>query len=127
MKSWSAILVIAALVGCQAPTPTAENPESLSKSDVKSLSIPERRERFQQRADEKVEYHNPGSNHYKATYTLDVEYNEDGSVKRILFPNGGYIHRFRSQSEQGDTILVIDEDGREFRVPKVDNVAEDVR
>lgn len=56
---------------------------------------------------------------YSADYTLDVEYRSDGSVDRVMFPNGGWEDDFCSEEGNGDgTVTLTTEEGREFTVPK---------
>jgi hypothetical protein len=70
-----------------------------------------------ERIDAPVGYNNPDTGH-TADYKLDVEYNSDGTVEKIKFPNGGWEDDFVGQKNNGDgTVTLTDEDGRQFTVP----------
>lgn len=64
-----------------------------------------------------VDYYNPTTG-YSSTYTLDVEV-EDGQVKQINFPNGGYLdddHITPADIDDDGNAHVEGEDGKTYDV-----------
>jgi len=64
-----------------------------------------------------VDYYNPTTG-YSSTYTLDVQV-EDGQVKQINFPNGGYLdedHITPADIDQEGNAHVVGEDGKTYDV-----------
>lgn len=109
-----------AVLGCLAWGLGGCESEYALEDDVPTpeLSKEVRVERFEERSDDHVGYHNPKTG-YSSDYTLDVEQGSDGEVERINFPNGGYEDDFVSQRDNGDgSVTVEDEDGREFTVER---------
>lgn len=119
MKVSLASLLVASIVivGCGSSQNEPAAPP-IAESELRSMPLEARRDRFEANNDEEVGYHNPKTG-WEAEYTLDVEYNLDGSVERINFPSGGWIDNFASESDNGDgTVTVETYDGKEFTVPK---------
>jgi hypothetical protein len=116
LKCFSLAVPFVCALGCG--TPESSHPDD----DTDDLAVAESRSRYEERQDsDEVGYYNPNTG-YTADYTLPVEYDSDGEVERINFPNGGWEDDFTSQERNYDgTITVTDEDGREFTVSGSDD------